>query len=92
MKRIATIAVIIVQLWLLSPVCCCWFKAAAKVSGGGDCCCSQSDDGTQKQKPVEKNSNCRCSENKIELQPQTVPTSDLTRQQLSLDQVVLVPM
>ena len=90
MKRIATISVILVQLWLLSPVCCCWFKAAANASGGGDCCCSQSEDGPQKQSPVKKSSDCRCSENKVQLPPQTVPVGYLSSQRLALDQVLLV--
>jgi hypothetical protein len=88
-KRIAASAIVLVQLWMLAPVCCCWFKAAASASGGDDCCCSQSDDGTQKQGPVEKSSNCRCSENKIELPPQTVVTGDLGSQRLALVQILL---
>ncbi len=90
MKRIATSAVILVQLWMLAPVCCCWFKTAAKASGG-DCCCSQSDDGTEKQGPIQKSGNCQCSENKVQLPPQIVATNDLASQRLAIDQLLLVP-
>ena len=92
MKRIATSAIILVQLWMLAPVCCCWFKAVT-ASGGESCCCSQSDDDAPGQKPSssEKDRNCRCSENKVELPPQTVVVSDMTSQRLALDQLLLVP-
>ena len=85
MKRIAAGAIILVQLWMLAPVCCCWFKAAATASGGDSCCCLQSDQGSQKPASSQKDRNCRCSENKIELPLQTVVTSDLSRQRLALD-------
>lgn len=89
MKRIAATAIILVQLWMLAPVCCCWFKATANASVG-DCCCSQGDDGTQKQTPAGKDRDCRCSENKIQLPPQVVSTADLASRRLAFDQLLLV--
>lgn len=70
MKRIAASAIILVQLWMLSPVCCCSFKAAAN-GGGGDCCCSSDESDSSNGTPAEKDPNCRCSSSKIELPPQT---------------------
>ncbi len=95
-KRIATSAIILVQLWMLAPVCCCWFNAVAAswaaIPARRDCC-SQSDPGAPGQNSAspEKDRNCRCSESKIELPPMTVVISDLTSLRLALEQLLLVP-
>jgi len=77
---------------MLAPMCCCWFKAVA-ASGGDSCYCAQSDPNAPGQKPAssEKDRNCRCSESKVELPPQTVVMSDLTSQRFALEQLLLVP-
>jgi hypothetical protein len=90
-KRIPIGAIVFVQLWMLAPMCCCWFKAAT-ASGGDSCCCSQSDSDAPGQGPAsEKDRNCRCSESKIELPPQTVVMTDLISPRLALGHLLLVP-
>jgi hypothetical protein len=93
LNRIATSWIILVQLWLLAPVCCCWFQAAVTTIGAGSCCCSQSDEGMLGQTaPLsDKDRNCRCSENKIELPPQPVVVRDLTSQRLTVELPLFAP-
>ena len=91
MKRFATLAIILLQLWLLSPLCCCWFKAA-KASGDDDCCCSRSDESSQKPDSPTKDRSCRCSENKVQLPLQRIATiSDTSRQLHPFGQLLAAP-
>lgn len=69
MKRLAFVAIILGQLWLSSPVCCCWLKACEPVggapAGAPSCCCSQTSDDNSPS--PERDRDCRCSDNKLEL-------------------------
>jgi len=91
-KRIATSTIILVQFWMLAPVCCCWLKEALAAQNESCCCAVPADAGSDSESaPAEKDSNCRCSENKIELPSRTAAIRESTAVRVALDPLLLVP-